>query len=378
MRLRAIGLACAGAVLLHGAALADDKLSVCIDSASATASRDQSVAEAVAKREGVSLTVAKFDSSDDDDGVSPRAFKKLLSTKCALVMGYPVDASDSSAMPDILQTKPYDHTGFVLVVAPGSTARSLADLPKGTQVAVTYETAPNLFFLSHPNVTPDVHTSDEDTLKAVVDGRVQAAMVWQPTVEHFIAASPSARLGVFPLSEPHARFDVVALYTARGADEARKFDMALAALQSPDGFDPAAVHKQTSDGFDPAMVRLAAVGTPPDAAPPALYTAAQATAGFAKFLGHCAMCHGAKLQGLAGPALKGPNFANAKSNFAVGDIFVIVANNMPASNPGSLPQGDYVDIMAYLLQQNGYPSGSTALTYADATNSNVPLVYHGQ
>jgi mono/diheme cytochrome c family protein len=381
MRLRVLvpvlGFVLAGTVLAHGAASADDRLSVCIDRASGTAARDQSVAEAVARSEGVDLTVEHFNSSDDDDGVTPREFSKLLNTKCQLVMGFPVDQNDASSMPGILRTTAYDHTGFVLVVAPGVTAKTLAGLAAGTKVAVTFETAPNLYFLSHPNIKPDVHNTDADTLKALTDGSVQAAIVWQPTVRAFLASTPSARLGVYPLNEPHARFDIVALYAPRSAEEAKRFDLALTHLTAPAGFDPAAVRKQNSSGFDPAMVRLAAVGTPPANAPPALYTKAQAVAGFAKYLGHCAMCHGAKLQGLSGPSLKGPNFASAKSNFAVGDIFMIVANNMPASAPGSLPQQDYVEVMAYLLQQNGYPAGTTALTFADATNSNVPLVYRG-
>jgi len=112
-------------------------------------------------------------------------------------------------------------------------------------------------------------------------------------------------------------------------------------------------------------------------AAPAMYTAAQAQSGAALYATNCAVCHGAQLQGVVGPSLKGPNFASAKSNFAVGDIFVIVANNMPASAPGTLPADTYVNVMAYLLQQNGYPAGSQALTYTSAAASNVPLVYRG-
>ena len=38
---------------------------------------------------------------------------------------------------------------------------------------------------------------------------------------------------------------------------------------------------------------------------PALYTAAQASAGGTIFAQQCATCHGAQLEGVAGPALKG-------------------------------------------------------------------------
>jgi hypothetical protein len=50
---------------------------------------------------------------------------------------------------------------------------------------------------------------------------------------------------------------------------------------------------------------------------------------------------------------------------------------MPATQPGSLEHDDYVQIMAFLLQQNGYPAGSRALAFDSAQNSSVPLLYHG-
>ncbi len=113
-------------------------------------------------------------------------------------------------------------------------------------------------------------------------------------------------------------------------------------------------------------------------APPAVFTADQAKAGAQKFSDNCEQCHGAQLEGRAGPALKGPNFASAKAAFTIGDIFTIVSQNMPASQPGTLPPDDYVQVMAFLLQQNGYPAGSKPLTFDEAAASKVPLVYRGK
>jgi len=111
--------------------------------------------------------------------------------------------------------------------------------------------------------------------------------------------------------------------------------------------------------------------------PPALYTSDQAKAGAQKFTDNCEQCHGTHLEGRAGPALKGPNFASPKSAFTVSDIFTIVSQNMPASQPGSLQPNDYVQVMAFLLQQNGYPAGTSTLTFDGAGASKVPLLYHG-
>ena len=123
--------------------------------------------------------------------------------------------------------------------------------------------------------------------------------------------------------------------------------------------------------------RCRATGSNTSHALPALYTSEQADSGKQKYMTSCALCHGPTLEGRAGPALKGPNFASTKANFRVGDVFVIVSQNMPATAPGSLSHDDYVELMAFLLQQNGYPAGSKALTFDTAQRSKVKLLYHG-
>ncbi len=51
---------------------------------------------------------------------------------------------------------------------------------------------------------------------------------------------------------------------------------------------------------------------------------------------------------------------------------------MPSATPGSLPPDVYVAIMAFILQQNGYPAGSRELTYDEAMTSSVPIRYYGK
>lgn len=96
---------------------------------------------------------------------------------------------------------------------------------------------------------------------------------------------------------------------------------------------------------------------------PALYTADQASAGAAIYSQSCGTCHGVQLEGVAAPALKGPAFgemATAQSLTAAA-LLDVVTNTMPQSDPGSLKPEDYNAVTAYILQQNGYPAGGTAL-----------------
>lgn len=107
---------------------------------------------------------------------------------------------------------------------------------------------------------------------------------------------------------------------------------------------------------------------------PAIYTAAQATSGQAVFAQNCAVCHGANMQGGAGPALIGQAFASASNKYTVAALFGEVAEQMPAGQPGSLTHDQYTSVFAYILKQNGYPAGATPLAYTASLTSTVPVV----
>jgi mono/diheme cytochrome c family protein len=98
-------------------------------------------------------------------------------------------------------------------------------------------------------------------------------------------------------------------------------------------------------------------------AKPALYTADQATQGAAVYSQSCGACHGPQLEGVAAPALKGSVFgemATAQS-LTADSLLDVIVNTMPQSDPGSLKPEEYAAVTAYILQQNGYPAGSTPL-----------------
>ncbi len=122
------------------------------------------------------------------------------------------------------------------------------------------------------------------------------------------------------------------------------------------------------------LVAAAAISTA-TAANNALYTPAQAAAGAKVYAESCARCHGADLSGVSGPALKGADLAasGAQGKLTVGDIFKYTRNMMPAGNPGSLTYDQYVDVMAFILRENGNPAGSAPLSYSVALHSNDPI-----
>ena len=100
-----------------------------------------------------------------------------------------------------------------------------------------------------------------------------------------------------------------------------------------------------------------------DGAPPAVYTADQATAGAAVYAQACAVCHGPALEGIAAPALKGDTFREMAQaqQLTAETLLTVTAQTMPQSNPGSLTPDQYNQVTAYILQQNGYPAGDMPL-----------------
>ena len=105
-----------------------------------------------------------------------------------------------------------------------------------------------------------------------------------------------------------------------------------------------------------------------EAAAQVTYTTEQATAGGVAYEQHCAECH---LQTLVGsfeaPELAGQNFLAYWGGRPVAELMEMVIS-MPPGEEGSLDQAVYANIVAYLLERNGFPSGPAELL-ADATGT---------
>ena len=98
------------------------------------------------------------------------------------------------------------------------------------------------------------------------------------------------------------------------------------------------------------------------------FTTAQAARGASTYAARCSVCHGAQLQGGAGPALTGTSFRQSinASYTTAAKLLDFTTKQMPANAPASLPAQQYADVVAYLLQRNGFSAGDTALTAQNA------------
>jgi len=91
------------------------------------------------------------------------------------------------------------------------------------------------------------------------------------------------------------------------------------------------------------------------------YTAAQAGRGAIAYVQYCTQCHGANLQGEAGPALSGQTFRQLYGEGTAAQLYDFISQQMPLNAPGSLSREQYLDVTAYLLSRNGTQPSSAPL-----------------
>src|SRR5215813_7113564 len=98
------------------------------------------------------------------------------------------------------------------------------------------------------------------------------------------------------------------------------------------------------------------------------YTRDQAANGHLQYAAKCGVCHGADLKGGGAPELKGPGFVGKWNGKSLEELYTYTRQQMPKGNGDSLPPQDYADIVAYMLSQNGIPSGTIKLAAGGAMN----------
>lgn len=92
-----------------------------------------------------------------------------------------------------------------------------------------------------------------------------------------------------------------------------------------------------------------------------VYTAAQAERGKATYDSACIRCHGGDLAGTTAPALKGERFTNTFGGETVSRLFEKIRDTMPPNFSTTLDNAAKIEIVAYILQTNGFPTGERDL-----------------
>ena len=93
-----------------------------------------------------------------------------------------------------------------------------------------------------------------------------------------------------------------------------------------------------------------------------VFTKEQSDRGAGAFKTACSECHGNDLAGDGfAPALTGSDFMGNWNELSVGDLYERIRISMPPSGPSAVTPAQKADIVAYILNVNKFPAGTTEL-----------------
>lgn len=151
------------------------------------------------------------------------------------------------------------------------------------------------------------------------------------------------------LIKPWAVFAALALYGC--ASTSSGTEGGSSGTSAPAVMNTAAAEAPVSE----ASTSEASVGMSGSSDLPSFYSGEQAARGEGLFRETCLACHESS-------EFQGSTFERQWRGETVRDLFATIAYSMPDDNPGGLPTQTYVDIIAYILDLNGYPAGTVELT----------------
>ena len=133
-----------------------------------------------------------------------------------------------------------------------------------------------------------------------------------------------------------------------------------------------------------AFMRAAALaelhGQPPARDTPVwrgVYTEAQAARGAAAYARYCSRCHGEDLAGRRDYPLSGERFMDHWEAHTLEHLYGLIRDSMPPDGTNAVDPNDKRDIVAFLLQQNGFPAGTSELPRDDAALAGFAIERNG-
>ncbi|WP_116138274.1 c-type cytochrome [Trinickia diaoshuihuensis] len=405
----AAAIAVAGLAIASSSAGAATPIRICTFPGSPSAALDKAVAQDAFKAAGIAATVvAGGIDGGDDDGVSLKELRRTLGHGCDVIAGFPRSSVADGSGSAMLFSRGYLKANYVSVEPSTRTQANKTD----QVVAATYGSPSQLIAVQEQHARFDLENTPELTVEAVASGRAMRAIVWYPAVVAYQQAHGPQQFDVRKTRSPYSDWQLVFAFSTNGAALQRKLDGALQAMAAdgrlasltqawtlPESSEAAQTKPHASfaylDGPVAAkrhgalrdagyaasnaghVVKVSADGAPAAGTSAPSFDRAQVAHGKTLYGSACAKCHGANLQGITAPALSGPAFAPVSgSHLTIGGIYTYMSTNMPADRPGKLKDGEYADIMAYLLNANGYAPGSAKMT-ADAARSSTTLLNAG-
>ena len=133
----------------------------------------------------------------------------MLAEQCDATIGLP--HSDDFMGPKVVFSKPLFNLGYAIVAPNGAAIASVEEL-KGKRVAVQFETEPQNIVGPRDDITAVTVLSPDEGMKALADGRADAAFLWAPTAGYLNKTAYDGRFAVTPVDGPRLSYPVAIGY----------------------------------------------------------------------------------------------------------------------------------------------------------------------
>ncbi len=148
----------------------------------------------------------------------------MLAKQCDMMIGLP--DSDDFMGPKVIFSKPLFNLGYAIVVPKGQTFRSVEDL-KGKRVAVQFETEPQNIVGPRDDMTAVTVLSPDEGMKALAEGRADAAFLWAPTAGYLNKTAYDGRFSIAEVDGPRLTWPAAIGYPKASASLRDSIDAVL-------------------------------------------------------------------------------------------------------------------------------------------------------
>lgn len=102
------------------------------------------------------------------------------------------------------------------------------------------------------------------------------------------------------------------------------------------------------------------------------FTADQAQQGQTEYAQQCAQCHGVRLEGTEAPGLLGQDVMGNWDT--AGGLYDFISVAMPPAQPGQLGEAAYLNIVAFIMRENGAQPGDEPMVADEEKLAAISLV----
>src|SRR5271165_4654120 len=148
----------------------------------------------------------------------------MLAKQCDATIGLP--DSDGFMGPKVIFSKPLFNLGYAIVAPKGRSLTSVDDL-KGKRVAVQFETEPQNIVAPRDDMTAVTVLSPDEGMKALAEGRADAAFLWAPTAGYLNKTDYDSRFSIVQLDGPRLTWPVAIGYPKASASLRDSIDAVL-------------------------------------------------------------------------------------------------------------------------------------------------------